>query len=275
MNQIPPVNLKSDFPAHSAALAFGTQSLILTGAIKIWQNPDNAVARSFFDCITSSIPHIALLLIIALLLLKNALGLFENNQKNRALVLGFSALLFGSNTAIIAYTPSGLLLFIYSIVLMILLASFIPMGIRNPKTLAARGMFLVLGMIIFDLASDLPFLLSGKNIEISYLNNTIHIGTLVHLFWLPLSLASIGIGIALALYRKQRGSFLWLIPLLALGAFLLYGIVEPKEAQLENLAINSEKASELLHAIALSHSASFIILLIGVWLIYPKKAGKP
>jgi len=140
--------------------------------------------------------------------------------------------------------------------------------------MAARGISVVLGMIIFDLASDMPFLLAGISVDVSYLNNTIHNGTLVHKLWLPLSLGIIGLGVGLALYKKQGKALWWLIPLLALGGILLYGVVEPKEAVLAQVAVDSARTAELLHPIALAHLTSFIILLIGVWLLYLKDKVK-
>jgi hypothetical protein len=108
-------------------------------------------------------------------------------------------------------------------------------------------------MIIFDL----PFLLAGISVDISYLNNKIHNGTLAHNLWLPLSLVITGLGAGLAIYKKQGKALWWLIPLLAPGGILLHGVVEPKEAALEQVAADSARAFIPLLWRTLHHSSSY------------------
>ncbi len=258
--------LKKDIPGHLAALSFGIQSLLLTGVIKLIHNPDDNKGIKFLSLIREPSLHFFLILILAFALTISAIRLFKTGMHLKGSLFAVLAVLIGLN---LLHLPAFLLI-IHSTIIMILSVILASKGMRKFRICAARGIFAVLGMIVFDLASDLPFLFAGKHIEISYLNNTIHNGTLVHLLWLPLSLSLIGFGIGLGLYQKQRGALLWLIPLLAVGGILLYGVVEPNEAVLETVTADSVKAANLLHSIASAHLASFFILLIGVRLLYTR-----
>ena len=157
------------------------------------------------------------------------------------------------------------------VVLSLVLAAVLALsGTRRPRVLAARGLWLILGMIAVDLASDLPYLLAGRAIEPSVLNNTLHNGTLVHVLWLPLALTAIGVGLVGVLRRDRDRRALAMLPMLAAGAGLLFGVVDPAEARLAACGPDLACAAAWVPRIGWSHATSAVLLLVAVVLIRPR-----
>jgi hypothetical protein len=139
-------------------------------------------------------------------------------------------------------------------------------------TLERAGIGVLLGLLLFDLAFDGPFLLFGGEaaLRLSLLNNATQHGSLIDVLWVPVVMLVVaGTVIRGCVIERTRYDFA-LLGLFATGGLLLTSLIDPLEAELTGLAAGSPRVATVITSIGLSHAASVAVIGIALGLLAAK-----
>ena len=254
--------------AALAGLSLGSHTLVLTGALRVARELEAGLSRAYLRSL-ASVPQYAVVFGV-LIIAAAALGARAWNRGARRLAwtLGALALLIPAEMALwLDGSSPGWQVLGLCVAALAVSGGVVVRGTRGLLQAEQRAIMLILGMLVFDLGSDLPSLLTDTAPVLSRINNDFHNDTLVHTFWLPLSLLVVLASIGYHLWRRRRWEDIARALLGVVGAGLLYGIVEPKEHILETLPSGAPEATPLLHAIGGAHIGSVLVVLAALALL--------
>ncbi len=255
--------------AALAALSLGTHSLALTGALWVARHWDEGQGRAYLHSFATVPQYVVVFGVMVVAAAALAARAWKRGARPLAWTLGGLAILIPAELT--TWQDATSAPWLVATLCVGALGVSVGLVVRGTRTLLQaeqRGILLILGMLVIDMGSDLPFLLADKAADLSRINNTFHNGTLVHTFWLPLSLLAVLASIGYHLWRRRRWEDIARAALGVVGAGLLYGIVEPKERILETLAPGAPEATPLLHAIGWAHIGSVLVVLAALALLY-------
>lgn len=254
--------------AAAAGLSLGTHTLVLTGALRVARDWDAGLSRAYLRSL-ANVPQYAVVFGV-LIIATAALGAraWKRGARRLAWTLGVLALLIPAEMALWRDgSGPGWQVLGLCVAALAVSGGLVVRGTRGLLQAEHRAIMLILGMLVVDMGSDLPFLLADRGAMISRVNNTIHNDTLVHTFWLPLSLLMILASIGYHLWRRRRWEDIVRALLGLVGAYFLYGIVEPKEHILATVAPGAPEATPLLHAIGWAHVGSVLVVIAALALL--------
>jgi hypothetical protein len=136
-------------------------------------------------------------------------------------------------------------------------------------TLQRSGIAILLGVLLFDLLFDAPFLVLGDSasLALSKLNNVTQHGELVDSLWVPLTMLIIaGTVIRGCIVERTRYDAM-LLALFAMGGYLLTKLIDPLEAELVELHTDPRRVVSVVRYIGISHVVSVAVICLALWLL--------